>query len=108
VDLMIDRFDVYLVHLDPAVAAEMRKPRPCVVVSPDEMHRHLRTALIAPMTTTIRSYPTRVRCKFSGKQGEIACDQIRAVDHSRLVKRLGRIDGPAAGRVSRILVRMFS
>lgn len=105
---MIDRFDVYLVDLDPAVGAEMRKPRPCVVVSPDEMHRHLRTALIAPMTTTLRGYPTRVRCKFAGKQGEVACDQLRAVDHSRLVKRLGRIDPPAARKIAATLVQMFS
>ena len=107
-DVVIDRFDVYLVSLDPAVGAEIRKSRPCVVVSPNEIHRNLRTALVAPMTTTLRGYPTRVSCKFAGKQGEIACDQIRAVDYSRLVKRLGRIDGSAATRIVRTLVRMFS
>jgi len=108
VDLVIDRFDVYLVKLDPTVGAEMKKSRPCVVVSPNEMHQNLRTALVAPMTTTVRGYPTRVSCKFAGKQGEIACDQIRAIDRSRLAKRLSRIDGPAASRLLRTLVRMFS
>lgn len=105
--MVIERFGVYLVTLDPTVGAEMRKSRPCVAVSPDEMHRHLDTVIIAPLTTTRRGYPTRVPCTFAGRSGEIALDQIRAVDQSRLKKRIGKLDDATASTTSRRLVRMF-
>lgn len=88
----LKRFDVYLVNLDPTVGSEIQKTRPCVVVSPDEMNRHIATMMIAPMTTKGRPYPTRVACRFQGKEGQIVLDQLRTVDKVRLVKRLGRID----------------
>src|SRR3954447_24383730 len=89
-------FRVYLIALDPTVGSEISKTRPCLVISPDEMNRHLRTVIIAPMTTVRRGYPTRVTCKFGGKSGEVALDQIRTVDRGRLTRRLGAIDRATA------------
>lgn len=95
--LPVSRFEVFLIRLDPTVGHEVRKTRPCVVVSPDEMNRHLGTVIVAPMTTKGRDYPTRVTCTFRGKTGKVVLDQIRAVDKTRLVKRLGVLS-PAAGK----------
>jgi mRNA interferase MazF len=102
------RFEVWLVNLDPTVGSEIRKTRPAVVVSPDEMNRHLRTAIVAPMTTTARGWPSRVLVRFAGKSGEIALDQLRAVDRARLVRRIGTIGGPEADAVADVLVTMFA
>ena len=87
--MVTGRFHIFLVRLDPTTGAETAKPRPCVVVSPDELNRAVSTVIIAPMTTTRRGWPTRVEITFQGQTGEIALDQIRAVDKARLVKRLG-------------------
>ena len=89
--MVVKRFDVYLVSLDPTVGSEIRRTRPCLVISPDEMNRWIATTIVAPMTTKERSYPTRVACRFQGKEGQIVLDQIRTVDKSRLVRKLGRI-----------------
>jgi mRNA interferase MazF len=105
--MVIKQFDVHLVNLDPTVGAEIKKVRPCLVISPDEMNRHLRTVLIAPMTTQAHQYVTRVRCRFMGKRGEVVLDQIRAVDHKRLVRRLGRLDRPTCRRVASVLRELF-
>jgi mRNA interferase MazF len=86
----------------------MQKTRPCLIVSPDEMNRHLKTAIVAPMTTTIRPYPTRVPLRFQGKSGQAALDQLRAVDRQRLVKKLGRVSPSAAQQASAVLLEMFS
>ena len=102
------RDEVWLINLDPSKGAEIRKTRPCCVVSPDEMNEHLLTVLIAPMTTTLRSYPTRVTVKFQGKTGQVALDQIRAVTKERLVRKLGRITEATAAAASTALVQMFS
>jgi mRNA interferase MazF len=102
------RDEVWLVSLDPTRGAEMQKTRPCVVVSPDEMNRHLRTLIVAPMTTTERQYPTRVALTFRGRHGEVALDQLRAVDRQRLMKKLGRITLSASEAVSSVLVEMFA
>jgi mRNA interferase MazF len=102
------RDEVWLVALDPAQRSEIQKTRPCLVVSPDESNEHLRTAIVAPMTTTVRPYPTRVEVKFQGKSGQVALDQIRAVDRGRLGRRLGRISPQTAGAVAQVLVEMFS
>lgn len=102
------RFEVHLVSLDPAQGSEIRKTRPCLIVSPDEMNAHLRTVIAAPMTTTRRAWPTRVGVSFEGRDGEIALDQIRSIDRERLVRRLGRIDEAAARRVADRLVEMFA
>lgn len=105
--MVIERFGVYLVPLDPTVGAEMRKTRPCAVISPDEINELLRTVIVAPLTGGDRRVPYRIDSTFAGKVGQIALDQMRAVDKSRLVKRLGRLDNPAALRISRALVEMF-
>ncbi len=99
--------EVWLVALDPTSGAEIQKTRPCLIVSPDEMNRHLRTVILAPMTTVERPYPTRVAVTFQGKRGQVALDQLRAVDRQRLVRKLGRISPRPAARVSATLVEMF-
>jgi len=99
--------EVWLVALEPTVGSEIPKTRPCLVVSPDEMNRHLRTVIVAPLTSAERPYPTRVRATFAGRRGQIALDQIRAVDRQRLVRRLGRISARTAVAVSELLVQMF-
>lgn len=92
---MVKRGEIWLVNLDPTVGSEIRKTRPCVVISPPEMHNHLRTAIIAPMTTGSHPAPFRIAVRHAGKEGLILLDQLRAVDKSRLVKRAGII-APAA------------
>ncbi len=104
----INRFDVYLVNLDPTVGREIRKTRPCLVVSPDELNHNIRTVIVAPMTTKGRLYPTRVTCRFQGKQGQVVLDQLRTVDRARLVKRLGRLDKRTAVKLLGILQEMFA
>jgi mRNA interferase MazF len=106
--MVIKRFEVHLINLDPTIGGEIKKTRPCVVVSPDEMNRHIQTVIIAPMTTQGRPYPTRVPCRFQGKQGQITLDQIRTVDKIRLVKKLGRIDAQAQSAVLSVLAEMFA
>jgi mRNA interferase MazF len=105
---MVKRFDVFLVNLDPTVGAEIQKTRPCVVISPDEMNRNVRTVLVAPMTSQGRDYPMRVVCQFENKTGEIVLDQIRGVDKRRLIKRLGRISDSEGKLVLKILSEMFA
>jgi mRNA interferase MazF len=102
------RDEIWLVSLDPTQGSEMRKTRPCLVISPDEMNRHLRTVLIAPMTTVERRYPTRVSLTFQRKRGQVALDQIRAVDRQRLVRRIGKASSATAQAVSGVLIEMFA
>ncbi|MBW4661764.1 MAG: type II toxin-antitoxin system PemK/MazF family toxin [Drouetiella hepatica Uher 2000/2452] len=105
---MIKRFDVYLVNLDPTVGNEIQKTRPCLVISPDEMNRFISTVIVAPMTTAGRDYPTRVTCRFQGKEGQVVLDQIRTVDKTRLVKRLGHISSATQKKVLAILAELFA
>ena len=105
--MAINRFEVYLVNLEPIVGSEIKKTRPCLVVSPDEINHNLRTVIVAPMTTKGRAYPTRVSCRFKGKNGQVVLDQIRTVDQVRLVRRLGRIDSKTAAAVLDVLQEMF-
>jgi mRNA interferase MazF len=107
VAVVVSRFDVYLVSLDPTIGAEIQKTRPCLIVSPDEMNSAIQTAIIAPMTTKARNYPTRVSCRFEGKDAEIVLDQLRTVDKSRLIKRLGRISPATQKRVLSVLAELF-
>ncbi len=102
------RFDVYLVNLDPTVGSEIKKTRPCLVVSPDEMNRHIATVIVAPMTSQGQSYPTRVACRFQGKTGQVVLDQLRTVDKTRLIKRMGRISPSEQKSVLSILAEMFA
>jgi mRNA interferase MazF len=106
--MAINRFDVYLVRLDPTVGSEIRKTRPCLIVSPNEANRYSQTLIVAPMTTKGKAYPTRVPCRFRGKQGLVALDQIRAVDRTRLFRKLGRLDRKTAARVLDVLQEMFA
>ena len=106
--MAVNRFEVYLVNLDPTLGTGIRNTRPCLVVSPDEMNLHVRTAIIAPLTTKGRSYPTRVPCRLRGKKGQVVLDQIRAVDQRRLLKKLGRLDSKVATEVLDVLSEMFA
>ena len=106
--VVVRRFDVYLVALDPALGSEIKKTRPCLIVSPDEMNSHIATVLVAPMTTKGRPYPTRIPCRFQGKSGQIVLDQLRTVDRARLVKRLGRINPATQQEVLAALAEMFA
>ncbi|NET11167.1 MAG: type II toxin-antitoxin system PemK/MazF family toxin [Symploca sp. SIO2B6] len=106
--MVVNRFDVFLINLDPTVGREIKKTRPCVVISPDEMNRYIATIIIAPMTTKGRQYPTRVTCQFQGKAGQIVLDQIRTVDKNRLVKKLGQISQDEQRRLLVTLAEMFA
>jgi len=105
--MLMKRFDVYLVNLDPTIGKEIKKTRPALIISPDEMNTNISTIIIAPMTTKGRPYPSRVFCKFQGKDGQIILDQIRTVDKTRLVKKLGRIDKNTGDKVLSVLQEMF-
>ncbi len=105
---MVKRFEVYLVRLDPTLGSKIQKTRPCAVVSPDQMNRHIQTVIVAPMTTKGKKYPMRVECEFDGKQGQIVLDQIRTIDKTRLVKKLGELDDEAQEEALRVLVEMFA
>jgi mRNA interferase MazF len=105
---MVKRFDVYLVNLDPTVGQEIKKRRPCLIISPDEINRYISTVIVAPMTTKGRTYPTRIPCVFQDKKGQIILDQIRTVDKSRFVKRLGKIDIETQKEVFTVLASLFS
>ena len=106
--MVVARFEVYLVRLDPSEGHEIQETRPCVVISPDELNRHIATVIVAPMTTTRRAYPTRVPLRFQGKDGQIVLDQIRTVDKTRLIRRLGRLSDKAARNVAAVLGEMFA
>ncbi len=102
------RFVVYLVNLDPTIGSEVQKTRPCVIISPDEMNRHVSTVIVAPMTSVKRNYPSRVNCHFQGRNGQIILDQIRTVDKTRLTKKLGRISKSESDQVLAVLQEMFT
>jgi mRNA interferase MazF len=106
--MVVKRFDVYLINLDPTVGSEIRKTRPYLVISPDEMNRFIRTVIVAPMSTKGAQYPTRVQCKFQGKQGQVVLDRIRTVDKARLVRRLGKVTEQTRAAVLSILGEMFA
>ena len=106
--MVVSRFDVYLIRLDPTQGREISKTRPCLIISPDEMNQHIDTVIIAPMTTKGRPYPTRVPVRFKGKSGQIVLDQIRTVDKQRLVKRMGIIDAATQGHVLALLAELFA
>jgi len=107
-EMVNDRFAIVLVKLDPVTGAETAKTRPCVIVSPNESNRALATVIVAPMTVVRRGWPTRIPMLFQGKIGEIALDQIRAVDKSRLVRRLGKVESATATAVLDCLGEMFA
>lgn len=104
----VGRFDVFLVVLDPTVGSEIQMTRPCLVVSPDELNDHVATVIVAPMSTRGRPYPSRVPCTFQGKSGQVVLDQLRTVDQSRLIRRLGRIDPATQRAVLEALAELFA
>ena len=106
--MVINRFDVYLINLDPTVGYEIQKTRPCLIISPDEMNRHIRTVMVAPMTTAGKDYPTRVKCQFKKIKGQIVLDQLRTIDKTRLIKKLGKIDPETQVEVISVLQRLFA
>lgn len=106
--MVVKRFDVYLVNLDPTIGAEIQKTRPCLVISPNEMNAYIQTVILAPMTTKARDYPTRVSCRFEGKDAHIVLDQLRTIDKSRLIKRLGRINTTTQKHVLAVLAELFA
>ncbi len=107
-DEAVSRGDIYLVSLNPTRGSEIRKTRPCVVVSPDELNAHLRTFIVAPLTTGGHRYPFRVRCHFEDKDGHVVIDQLRAVDRDRLIKRLGVLADDTLVEVLSVLQAMFA
>jgi len=107
--MVVNRFDIYLINLDPTLGAEIKKTRPCLIISPDEMNRHIRTVIVAPLTTKGgKAYPSRVACEFRGKKGQIVLDQIRTLDKSRLIKKLGTADPQIQVEVISTLQKMFA
>lgn len=102
------RGEVYLIELDPTRGSEIRKTRPCLIVSPDELNQHLRTVIVAPMTTGGQAYPWRVRCRFRDRPGVVAMDQLRTVDSERLIRRLGRISPAILNAVLSVAQEMFT
>ncbi len=103
----IRQYQIILVNLDPAIGSEIKKTRPCVVISPDEMNNHLRTIVIAPMTTSSKDYPTRVEIKYDKKIGWMVLDQIRTIDKQRILKDLGKLSKPEIKEVKAILKETF-
>ena len=105
---VMKRFDVYLITLNPTRGAEIKKTRPCLIVSPYEMNDHISTVIVAPRTSKGRNYPTRIACRFQGTRGQIVLDQIRTVDKTRLVKKLGRVSATTQDRVLGGLAAIFA
>ena len=104
---MVKRFEIHLVKLDPTEGSEIKKTRPCVVISPDVMNQKNWVVIIAPLTSTQRTYPTRIPCRFQGKQGDIALEYLRSVDVSRLLLKVGEVSVNEAKKVARVLQEMF-
>lgn len=103
----INQYQIVLINLDPTVGSEIKKTRPCVVISPNEMNKYLRTVVIAPMTTSSKSYPTRVEIKHNNKIGWIVLDQIRTIDKQRIIKNLGRLSIPESKEVKAIIKETY-
>ena len=107
-DLEVKRTEIWLVELNPTVGSEVKKTRPCMIVSPDEANKYLNTVTIVPLTSTLKPYPSRVNCSFDGKKGQVAVDQVRAVDKLRLKKKLGMLDKRTVEEVFQVLQDYFS
>lgn len=103
----LKQYDIVLVNLNPTIGSEIKKTRPCIIISPNEMNKYLRTIVIAPMTTSSKSYPTRIEIKHKGKIGWIVIDQIRTVDKQRIIKVLGRMTKPEIKEVKLIIKETF-
>lgn len=104
---MVKQYEIYLLNLDPTIGSEIKKTRPCIVISPNEMNSCLNTLIIAPMTTTIRNYPSRVQIDFQDKMGEIALDQIKTIDKSRIIKKLGKTNKKTIEKIKEVIQEML-
>jgi len=102
------RYEVYLVNLDPTIGSEIKKTRPCVIISPNEMNKNISTIIIAPLTSTLRNYPTRINCRVQGKEGQIVLDQIRTVDKKRLIKKIDTINKRTRLKFHKVINEMFA
>jgi len=107
-DLVVKRFEIYFVNLDPTQGSEIKKIIPCVVISPNEMNKVLKTIIVAPLTSTIRNYPSRVNCLVAGKSGQIALDQLRVIDKQRLGVKLSLLDDEASVLALKVIAEMFA
>ena len=103
----IKQYEIFLVNLEPTIGSEIKKTRPCVVISPDEMNKHLRTVVIAPMTTSSKNYPTRVEIKHDNKIGWVVLDQVRTIDKQRIIKSLGKLSKPEVKEVKYIIKETY-
>ena len=106
--MVVNKFDVFLINLDPTIGSEIKKTRHCLIISPNEINHHIATVIVAPMTTKGQPYPTRVTCQFQGQNGQIVLDQIRTIDKTRLVKLLDQISAEEQKTVLDILAEMFA
>jgi len=105
--MVVSQYDIFLISLDPTIGHEIKKSRPCVIISPDEMNKCISTVIIAPMTSKSHSYPTRVPIKFMGKNGWIVLDQLRTVDKKRLIKKFGRLDQKTTDKIKSVIKEML-
>jgi mRNA interferase MazF len=106
--MVVKRFEIYLVSLDPSIGSEIKKTRPCLIISPDEVNKYINTVIIAPLTSTLKKYPTRVNCEIGGKLGQIAIDQMRAVDKIRLTKKIGTLDVETSEMLLTVIREFFA
>ncbi len=106
--MVIRRFEIWLTNLDPTLGSEIKKTRPCLIVSPDEANKYLNTIIAVPLTSTMRSYPTRINCLFKRKKGQIAVDQVRSLDKARLIKKIGTLDDATCRKVCEVLTEYFA
>lgn len=106
--VVIKRFEIWLVDLEPVGGSEINKTRPCIVISPDVANKYLNTVMVAAMTTTVKEYPTRINCLFRRKKGQVVLDQIRTVDKVRLTKKMGTMDDETNKKICEVLVELFS
>jgi len=105
--MVVHQYDIWIINLDPVIGSEIRKTRPCVVISPDEMHRGMRTVQIAPMTSNTRRYPWRIYAAFQGKKGAVALDQIRSIDRQRMLKRAGALTPAKIAELKSVMYEML-
>ncbi|GAB2517414.1 type II toxin-antitoxin system PemK/MazF family toxin [Spirosoma aerophilum] len=106
--MVIGRFEVWLISLDPTKRSEIAKTHPCIVISPDSVNKYLNTVLIAPLTSAQKPYPTRVNCQFDGRDGQVTLDQVRTVDRSRLLKKIGQLDDGTCQQICATLIALFT
>ncbi len=105
--MIVQQYDVFIVNLDPTVGSEIKKTRPCVIISPDEMNKYLDTVVIAPITSQSKNYPTRIRIDLEGQENWVVIDQIRTIDKSRLTKKVGRIGQKETASIKHVIKETF-